>query len=305
MKLSVATCQFPLSLDIQGNFEHIQRQMVSAKEQDADVAHFPEASLSGYAGTDFPSFEGFDWALLKTCSREVLRLAGELHIWTIFGSAHKLSGNNKPHNCLYIINREGEIVDRYDKLFCAGDPSASSGDLAHYSPGNHFSVFGIDGIQCGALICHDYRYPELYREYKRRGVQLMFHSFHAGHIDADRFQAMQDQVGSENHPLNPATTIPGITQPAAMHVAAANNYMWISCPNSSARESCWPSFFVRPDGVVTGQVPLHKTGILLSKIDTDQNYYDSTVAWRDRAMNGVFHSGTIVQDPRSERRKTL
>ena len=30
---------------------------------------------------------------------------------------------------------------------------------------------------------------------------------------------------------------------------AANNHVWISCPNSSARQSCWPSFFVRPGGV--------------------------------------------------------
>ncbi|MEZ4606679.1 MAG: hypothetical protein R2865_07755 [Deinococcales bacterium] len=32
----------------------------------------------------------------------------------------------------------------------------------------YFSVFDIRGFCCGALICHDYRYPELYREYKRR-----------------------------------------------------------------------------------------------------------------------------------------
>lgn len=190
-------------------------------------------------------------------------------------------------------------------MFCAGDRSGKTVDLAHYSPGSHFSVFAIQGVRCGALICHDYRYPELYREYKRRGVQLMFHSYHAGHMPPKRFQAMRDTVGDSLHTLNPGSTIPGITMPATMHAAAANNYMWISCPNTSAWESCWPSFFVRPDGVITGRLRLHTVGILVSEVNTDAQLYDSTVAWRDRAMCGIFHSDTLVRDTRSDERMRL
>ena len=36
-------------------------------------------------------------------------------------------------------------------------------------------------MRCGVLICHDFRYDELYREYLLRGVQLMLHSYHNGH----------------------------------------------------------------------------------------------------------------------------
>ena len=129
-------------------------------------------------------------------------------------------------------------MDRYDKMFCAGDRSGRTVDLAHYSPGSHFSVFAIRGVRCGALICHDYRYPELYREYKRKGVQLMVHFYHAAHVTPERLRAMRDDVGDGLRRLNPGSTLPGITMPAAMHVAAANNYMGISYPNVSARESC-------------------------------------------------------------------
>jgi len=132
----------------------------------------------------------------------VLDLARELRIWVLLGSSHRLTAPHKPHNSLYIIDDRGRIVDRYDKMFCAGDRSEETGDLAHYSPGIHFSVFTIKGIRCGALICHDYRYPELYHEYRRRGVQLMFHSYHAGNIPPERFQAMQDDVGDGNQRLN-------------------------------------------------------------------------------------------------------
>jgi hypothetical protein len=105
--------------------------------------------------------------------------------------------------------------------------------------------------------------------------------------------------------INPAATLPGITMPATMHAAAANNYMWISCPNSSARESCFPSFFVRPDAVLTGRSRRHTADILVSEVNTDEQFYDSAVAWRDRAMRGILHSGTLVRDVRSDARTQL
>lgn len=305
MKLTIATCQFPVGPDVRENFRYVSRQMREARDRGAHVAHFPEACLSGYAGVDFASYEGFDWALLRECTQEVLDLARELRIRVILGSTHRLTGDHKPHNSLYVIDDRGEIVDRYDKMFCSGDPSGKAGDLAHYSPGNHFSVFSIRGVRCGALICHDYRYPELYREYKRRGVRLVFHSYHAGNIPPERFREMRDEVGKDFWGLNPEATLPGITMPATMISAAANNHVWISCPNSSARESCWPSFFVRPDGVVTGRLRRHIAGVLISTVDTEEPIYDSTVNWRDRAMSGTFHSGTLVRDERSDDRTRL
>jgi len=81
--------------------------------------------------------------------------------------------------------------------------------------------------------------------------------------------------------------------------------MWISCPNSSAPQSCWPSFFVRPDGVVTGRLQRNVDGILVSTVDTEMEVYDSTRAWRGRAMNGIYHSGTLVNDSRSTERTSL
>jgi deaminated glutathione amidase len=297
---TVATCQFPTSSNIDSNLGYVLEQMRTAKARGADIAHFPEACLSGYAGIDMPSHESFDWPLLAEAVRAVLALAGKLRLWVVLGSAHRLTEPNKPHNSLYIIDEEGRLIDRYDKRFCSGDASGMTGDLAHYSPGDHFSVFAIRGIRCGALICVDCRYPELYREYKRRGVALVFHSFHSGHIDANDFAAREAMVGSENFGFNPATTLPGITQPAMMHAAAGSNHVWISCPNSSAPRSCWPSFFVRPDGVVTGRLELHEAGVLISQVDTAARFYDSTSPWRERAMDGILYSGVLVRDARSD-----
>ncbi len=304
MKISVATCQFPISADVRANFEHVARQVRRAKRQGADVVHFPECALSGYADTDVASFDDLDWDLLQRCARQMLELAEQTRIWIILGTAHRLSGKHKPHNSLYIINDQGQLVDRYDKRFCAGEREGA-GELAHYTPGDHPCTFLINGVRCGTLVCHEYRYPELYRAYKREGVQLVFHSFHAGGNTAKAYKDIQRQVGARFAKMSGGSTLPEITIPATMKSYAANNALWISCSNSSRRESCWGAFCVRPDGVLVGRLRRNVAGVLLTTIDTDERFYDSTAPWRERAMDGVFHSGRLVKDARSDNRRAL
>ena len=62
--LTVATCQFPVSADVEQNAGWVARQMREAARRGARVAHFPEGALSGYAGTDFETFTGYDWDAL-------------------------------------------------------------------------------------------------------------------------------------------------------------------------------------------------------------------------------------------------
>lgn len=90
--------------------------------------------------------------------------------------------------------------------------------------------------------------------------------------------------------------------PAAMTTAAACDHVWISCPNSSAPHSLWSAFFVRADGITTGRLRGNVSGVLVSTVDTRQRLYDSTAAWRERAMTGILHSGTVVSDSRFDDR---
>ncbi|MAE63124.1 MAG: carbon-nitrogen hydrolase [Phycisphaeraceae bacterium] len=304
MKLTVATCQYAVTGSIERNLGYVLRQMKSAKAKGADVAHFSETCLPGYAGVEFPSMNGFDWSALDAATRRVVQYAADLRLWVILGSAHRLSGRHKPHNSLYVISDRGRLVDRFDKLYCTGDRSCRSGDLANYSPGSHFSVFRIRGLPCGALICHDMRYDELYREYKRRGVRLMFHSYHNGNTSTAAYRKAKKEVGTLAG-LNHAETIHGIIVPPTMQTYAANNDMWISANNTAKAESSWPSFFVRPDGLISGRLQRNRAGVLMTTVDTSISYYDASVHWRNRAMRGIYHSGTLVRDARSTRRKSF
>ena len=243
------------------------------------------------AGLEFKTFRGYNWDLLRQCTLNIMDLAGKLRLWLILGSNHRLTGSHKPHNSLYVISDRGKIVNRYDKMFCTGDSGETRDDLKHYASGSKFVVVTIKGIKCGLLICHDFRYPELYREYKKLGVQLVFHSYHNGHISTAK--------------LKKELNIWGIIVPPTMQAAAASNYVWISTNNTSRHESCYGSFVVRPDGILTGKLPRNKAGVLISTIDTKSKFYDASVDWRGRAMKKIFHSGTLVKDERSSDKTCL
>ena len=70
-----------------------------------------------------------------SAARRVMALAGGLRLWTVVGSAHRLSGDHKPHNCAYVIDASGALVDRYDKRFCAGDAAGLGEADRHHLAG--------------------------------------------------------------------------------------------------------------------------------------------------------------------------
>ena len=277
-RLFLATCQFPVSSDVAANARWIREQMHLAAEQNADLVHFSECALSGYAGSDHKSLEDFDWETLQAETRTILKLADELDQWVVLGSTHRLTDENKPHNSLYVVDPNGKIVDRYDKRFC------THGDLRHYSAGSHFVEFNVEGVQCGLLICYDIRFPELYREYRQRDVQLLLHSFY-------------------NAGMKPGG-IHEIIMPATGQARAATNGMFISMNNSSMAES-WPSLLITPDGRIVQRLAQNRAGIMIHEVDTNRKYYDASARYRQRAMNGILQSGSPVDDPRSLNRTGL
>lgn len=277
--MRIATCQFSETFQPRRNAAIIRRYIAEAKRRRTDVIHFHEASLSGYGG---PVGErNYDWGLLREAGESVLDEAKRKGMWVILGSSHPLTPPHKPHNCLYVISPAGKIVNRYDKRFC------TDGDLKTYSPGDHFAIFKINGIQCGLLICYDVRFPEMYRELYKLGVRVLFQSFHNA-----RGKPNQNNI----HQYIIRQTLQG-------HCGVNN--MWASATNSSAYYSRWPSVFITPDGKITAQLPRNRPGLMVNTVDTGIDYYDASAEFRGRVMRGIFNSGKCVKDPRSTNRTSL
>jgi len=274
--LKIATAQFPLSGRIKKNTDWMLSLMTKASRKGAKVMHFSETALPGYLGVDT---DAVDFDQLKEATKTIQLKSRSLKIWTLLGSCHPRTGGRQPFNCVYVIDPKGLIVGRYDKRFCTGgNGRVLTGDLKHYSPGNHFTTFTVNGLKCGILICHDFRYPELYRAYKKLGIDILFHSFHNAH---------QKKAPKPDHNYWEENCIAG-----AQYQAGAN-YFWVSFNNSSRRYSLWPSFVVKPDGIISAKLPRHKTDLIITKIDPMQKFYDASASWRKNAMKGILHSGKL------------
>lgn len=284
--LRVATCQFSVEADISHNRRWILKQIEQAAEQGAKIAHFSECALSGYAGVDLPDIDSLDWLQLRQATEEIQEAARKHRIWVLLGSTHQLTRGNKPHNSVYVIHSNGSIVGRYDKRYCTGQlvPKLTM-DLSHYSPGDHFTTFEVAGVKCGILICYDYRFPELYREYQKLGVDVLFQSFHNA-----RTSVVADTTYNIWETIVPST----------MSCRAAENYFWISANNSTTRPSRWASFTVRPDGQIVDRLTRHRPGVLLTEMKIGPGYFDAPGPWRDSTIRGQLHSGILVDDARSK-----
>ena len=278
--IQVATCQFGVSADIEANAAAIRQQMQRAADKGADIVHFSECALSGYASVDFESFDDYNWDLLKDKTLEIIELAGQLGVWVVLGSSHRLTEPNKPHNSLYLISPEGKLVDRYDKRFC------TQIDLDRYTPGDHFVHFDLNGVKCSLLICFDLRFPELYRALYKEGVKCIFQSFYNAR-----------QQGPSVHSEIMRQT---------MQTNAANNGFWVSMTNSCGWYCPYPSCFIHPDGRIIDQLPEHSEGVMVNTVNLNEKFYDPAADFRDRAIAGkLTNADKELSDQRSTERDRL
>jgi len=274
--LKIATCQFAVSGSIERNARQICKFLHKAAKAKADIVHFPECALSGYVGTDFPNFDGYDWQLLKEETEKIMALAKKLGLWVVLGSTHRLSEPNKPakqmagkpHNSLYLINPRGKIVDRYDKRFCL------KGELRYYTPGNRFANFTIKGVKCSLLICFDLRFPELYRQLYKQKVNCVFQSF---------YNARQKGPSIHTHIMR-----------QTMQCRAATNHFWVSMANSSGYYSPYPSCFIQPDGMIVKHLKQNRAGMMVNTVDLKRQFYDPMADFRDMVINGELSNGPKI-----------
>ena len=263
--LRIATCQFPVRGDVRRNARFICRQMRIASERGAEIVHFPEAALSGYAGSDFASFQGYPWETLAEETRRVRELAAELRLWTLLGSSHR-PPRGRPTNCLYLVDPSGRIAKRYDKCFLTPQ------DRPHYQPGRRVVTHTLGGVKFGLAICFDFRFPELWRAYLRRGCRLVFLSSYQSR--RDRFPLMEEVA------------------PAILATRASENFVYVVANNTTGGHPWHSSRIVLPQGNVARRAPAGRPAVLGWTIDlsADRRFYNPIGSLALRAARGTLHS---------------
>ena len=97
------------------------------------------------------------------------RLSKELGVNIVGGSVVRSQGEDVKNTC-YVYSRSGELVASYDKthLFSPMDEDK------YFKKGDHISLFSLDGVKCGVIICYDIRFPELVRTMALKGMDVLF-----------------------------------------------------------------------------------------------------------------------------------
>ena len=149
--LRVALCQRNFSVgDLAGNVEKIRRSLVEARELGADLALFPELSITGYPPEDLllkPHFaEEADAALRDLASdvRDIVAVVGYPQLADdLYNTAAILAA--------------GDVAATYRKRYL---PNYGVFDEQRYfARGDDALVLDLDGAKVGVTICEDLWYP--------------------------------------------------------------------------------------------------------------------------------------------------
>lgn len=181
-KLKVAIVQFRSTGDIADNVRRHCDYIRNCAKDGARVVVFPEGSVTGFANEDITKRSAADIAQAEAT---ICAAAKEANAYAIVGSPTKT--DTVTYNSAVVITPEGKIIERYHKVHLAGEPWAV--------PGDHLSVFPIDGTLCSIIICHDERYPELVRLPVIAGARIVFYiSYESGITTEEKIEPYRAQI---------------------------------------------------------------------------------------------------------------
>ncbi len=103
--------------------------------------------------------------------------AEENDVNIILGSINLLDEkSNKTTNTCFVINREGNIVHRYDKkyMYQVKKENLMIDETQRTIAGKTNGLFELDGVKMGVGICFDLRYPEYFRQLIKEGAEVIF-----------------------------------------------------------------------------------------------------------------------------------
>jgi predicted amidohydrolase len=171
--LRVAAVQMRSGPDLARNARRIVSALTTCARRRVAVVAFPECALTSYEADVVRSLASH---ALSEAAAEIARACGSLQIAALVGTIERVG--RKWLNAALVIDRRGRIKTRYHKQYVVGADrkwGCMAGDQAP-------PVFRLGRTRCSVTICHDNRYPELYRLPVLVGAQVMFHLSHEGNL---------------------------------------------------------------------------------------------------------------------------
>ena len=89
---------------------------------------------------------------------------------------NKNKNSNKTTNTCFVINRDGNIIGRYDKkyMYVVNRQDLKLDEREDTIPGKNIGLVEIENVKIGIGICFDLRFPEYFRELTKNGANIIF-----------------------------------------------------------------------------------------------------------------------------------
>ena len=158
---------------------HVRLTKEAAINQDVSLIIWPESAVRGPIGQN--SF----------LSKSIFSLAKETKAHLLIGSSQRpkfgpqeFRLRSRSNNAI-LISPKGRMEGQYQKirLLPFGEylpyrdtlpwPSRLISKIGNYIPGNEYTIFEVNGVRFGALICWESLFPGLVRQFVKRGADLM------------------------------------------------------------------------------------------------------------------------------------
>jgi len=153
--------------DPDANFIKAEELIRKAANDKPDTIVLPETWNTGF----FPVENRMELADDNGKRTKILfsSLSKELNVNIIAGSIVNKKEDGL-YNTSYIFNRDGDCIAEYDKTHLFSYMHEDD----YFNKGKNVTVFELDGIKCGIIICYDIRFLELVRTLTLQGIEILF-----------------------------------------------------------------------------------------------------------------------------------
>ena len=267
----------------------VRELMRQGRQAGARIIHFPEGatcspnkrimSATGPADVGPADWDRADWQVLRQELAAIARLAGELRLWVVLGSVHPLTPPHRPHNSMYVISDQGELVTRYDERLLSGTKLSFM-----YTPGSGPVTFEVDGLRFGCAMGIEVHFPEVFAEYESLDVNGVLISTGPG-------QSFEGTAAFATE--------------AQAH--AATNSLWVSFAMAAQHSVAAPAGTIAPDGRWVTRCPGDgHPAVAIVDIDNRPESIDIAIAkarpWRRLARAGAYDAHMVTDDRSDDRR---
>ena len=155
-----------------------QKLALLSRASGVDLIVWPEAPAPFYIGDR--DFRNYAAGIARASEASFL-----------FGTVG-MTPDKVPLNSAAMMDPDGRLVDRYDKINLVpfgefipplfGWVNRITHEAGDFAPGNRIVVFPLDGHKAGAFICYESAFPDLVRQFVRRGAEVLVNLSNDGYF---------------------------------------------------------------------------------------------------------------------------